>query len=61
MNLNHLCKETSWFLTMDYQKTLFIPLSKYVTSSKLLTHEDLRKAASQNISKVTTLLVSEVC
>ena len=30
MNLNHLCKETSWFLTMEDQKTVFIPLSKYV-------------------------------
>jgi len=40
MNLNHFCKETSWFLTMEDQKTLFIPLSKYVTSSKQLTHEE---------------------
>ena len=40
MNLNHLCKETSWFLTMEDQKAVFIPLSKYVTSSKQLTHEE---------------------
>ena len=39
MNLNHLCKKTSWFLTMEDQKAVFIPLSKYVTSSKQLTHE----------------------
>ena len=23
MNLNHLCKETSWFLTMEDQKTVY--------------------------------------
>ena len=59
---SYLCKETSWFLTMEGQKNcMFIPLSKYVTSSKQLTHEYLRKAASWNILKTTTLLVSEVC
>ena len=46
MNLNRLCKDTLWFLTMEDQKTVFIPLSKYMASSKQLTHEDLRKAAS---------------
>ena len=30
----------------DQKNCVFIPLSKYVTSSKQLAYEDLRKAAS---------------
>ena len=33
----------------DQKNCVFIPLSKYVTSKKQLTYEDLRKAASWNI------------